>query len=326
MTFDTVVPFRNQSGERFDGIATFVAVMEAGSFARAAQRLGQSRSAVGKRIARLEQRIGIRLFHRTTRRQAPTDDGQAYYEHCLRALSALDQAEAAIERGRNEPRGTLRISVPVVLGRLCIAPVLHRLAIRHPQLSVEMAFSDRVVELGEGAFDLAVRVGELPDSAELVARPLGVQQMGVCASPAFLAGRQRPRVARDLDGEPGILYGRGPRVRQWQLRDADGGTHAPQLDARLRFDDLQAIADAAIGGAGYAWLPCWMMARYLRSGELALVFDAQQVLPTPVHVVWPRNHYLPSRTRVAIDALLEEVPPMLGKTMQKAIANAGPSD
>ena len=198
--------------ERISGISTFVNVVEAGSFALAASRLRVTRSAVGKAIARLEHRLGVRLFHRTTRRQSLTDDGQAYYEHYVRALAELDAAEAAFENGRREPRGRLRISAPVLFGRYCVAPLLIGLARAHPQLELELSFSDRVVDLAEEGFDLGIRVGRLPDSATLVARQLGVQRMGICASPAYLARHGCPRTIEDLAGHAGIVYGQSGRV------------------------------------------------------------------------------------------------------------------
>src|SRR5262249_22818153 len=153
--------------ERLTGIAAFVQAVEAGSFAVAAGRMGLTRSAVGKSIARLEQRLGVRLFHRTTRRQSLTEDGQAYYERCVRALAEIDAAEAALDSGRRAPAGCLRVTAPVLFGRYCVAPVLLELARRYSGLAIEMSFSDRVVDLLEEGFDLAIRVGTLSDSTSL---------------------------------------------------------------------------------------------------------------------------------------------------------------
>src|SRR5882724_11319726 len=149
--------------ERLSGIAAFVQAVEAGSFAQAAERMQMTRSAVGKSIARLEERLGVRLFHRTTRRQSLTHDGQAYYERCVRVLAEL-------EAGRREPSGRLRVSAPVIFGRRCVSPVLLSLARKYPGLAVDVSFSDRVVDLIEEGFDLAVRIGTLPDSGSLAAR------------------------------------------------------------------------------------------------------------------------------------------------------------
>lgn len=299
--------------DQLTGVAVFVQAVESGSFAEASARLGLTRSAVAKAIARLEQRLGVRLFHRTTRRQSLTEDGQAYYERCVRALAELDAAEAALDNGRREPRGRLRVSVPMLFGRHCVAPVLRKLAERHPGLEVDISFSDRVVDLIDEGFDLAIRIGPLPDSASLAARRLGVQHMGLGAAPSYVAEHGHPRSAQALDGHAGIIYHRGGRDVGWQVLDDDGKPYRPQIDVRLRLDDLQAIADAAIAGVGLAWLPCWLLSRYMRSDELVLVMDRTRSASGEIHAVWPHTHYLPSKTRAAIDALVAEIPQMLGE-------------
>ncbi len=297
--------------ERLSGIVAFVQAVETGSFAQAAERMQLTRSAVGKSIARLEERLGVRLFHRTTRRQSLTEDGQAYYERCVRVLAELDAAEAALETGRREPSGRLRVSAPVLFGRHCVVPVLLRLAGKYPGLAVDVSFSDRVVDLIEEGFDLAVRIGTLPDSGSLAARRLGSQRMAISASPSYLAKHGHPKSIDDLQGHTGIAYGRAGQTAPWPVRDASGNIREPRIESRLRFDDLQAIADAAVSGAGLAWLPCWLSAPHVRAGELILVMDSQRVLATDIHAVWPQTRHLSSKVRAAIDALAAEIPAMI---------------
>jgi DNA-binding transcriptional LysR family regulator len=298
--------------ERLNGIVAFVQSVETGSFAQAAERMQLTRSAVGKSVARLEEQLGVRLFHRTTRRQSLTEDGQAYYERCVRVLAELDAAEAAFDTGRREPTGRLRVSVPVVFGRHCVAPVLLRLARKYPGLAVEVSFSDRVVDLMEEGFDLAVRIGTLPDSGSLAARRLGSQRMAICAAPSYLAEHGHPRDVEDFNGHTGIVYGRAGQIAPWPVRDGTGSIREPRIEGRLRFDDLQAIADAAVSGAGLAWLPCWLLAPHVRAGELILVIDSQRVLATDIHAVWPQTRHLSSKVRAAIDVLVAEIPAMIG--------------
>lgn len=299
--------------ERLNGVAVFVAVVEAGSFALAAQRLAVTRSAIAKTIARVEQRLKVRLFNRTTRRQSLTDDGHAYYERCVRALAELEAAEECFESGRREPSGKLRMTVPVLFGRRCVTPILLELSQRYRDLKLEVCFNDRVVDLVEEGFDLAVRIGSLPDSSQLVARCLGVQRMGICAAPDYLARNGRPTSAHELVGHACIAYvGDNGRPAPWRLHGTDGTFIEPRISSRLCFDDLQAIADAAIAGAGLAWLPCWMMAPELRSGRLELIMDSQQVAATEIHAVWPRMTHLPLKVRVMVDALLSELPKFVG--------------
>jgi DNA-binding transcriptional LysR family regulator len=296
--------------DRLNGIAAFVQAVEAGSFVQAAARMQLTRSAVGKSIARLEHRLGVRLFHRTTRQLNLTEDGQAYYERCVRALAELDAATAALNTGKREPRGRLRVSVPSFFGRHCVAPVLLELAQQHPELSIEISFSDRVVDLVDERFDLAVRVGTLPDSANLAARRLGAQRMAICAAPSYLAERGLPVDFDDLRAHRAIAYSRAGQIVAWRFRDEDQ-IREVRADARICFDDLQAITDAAVAGAGLAWLPCWLVGPHVRAGELTLVMDSERVLSTDIHAVWPRARYLPAKTRAAVDALAAKIPPMI---------------
>jgi DNA-binding transcriptional LysR family regulator len=309
--------------DRLSGIAAFVQAVEAGSFAQAAERMRLTRSAVGKSIARLENRLGVRLFHRTTRTLSLTEDGQAYYERCVRALAELDAADAALNSGKKEPRGHLRVSAPTLFGRHCVAPVLLELAKRHPELRVEMSFSDRVVDLIDEGFDLAVRIGTLPDSASLAARRLGAQRMAICAAPAYLAERGHPSEFDDLQNHRAITYTRAGQIVPWRVRDADR-VREVRTDGQIRFDDLQVITDAAVLGAGLAWLPCWLVAPHVRAGDLILVMDSERVLAADVHAVWPKARYMPAKTRAAVDLLASRIPAMLShpSTGARLVVNA----
>jgi DNA-binding transcriptional LysR family regulator len=227
------------------------------------------------------------------------------------ALAELDAGKAALDEGRRAPVGRLRVSVPVLFGRYCVAPVLSELAHQHADLKVEISFSDRVVDLVEEGFDLAVRVGTLPDSATLAARKLGAQRMGIYAAPSYLARRGQPKSLDQLRGHTAISYGQNGHGMAWHVRDADGKAREVRLDGQLQFDDLQAIADAAVAGVGLAWLPCWLTAPHLAAAELELIFYGERVIAADVHAVWPKARHLMSKTRVAIDALVERVPTVL---------------
>lgn len=291
------------------GIHAFVEAVQAGSFALAAQRLRLTRSAVGKSIARLEERLGVRLFLRTTRSQSLTEAGRTYYEHCVRALAELEAGALALDSARHEPAGRLRVSVPVLFGRNCVAPVLLELGRRYPQLAIEIAFTDQVVDLVADGYDLAVRIGgTLPDSSTLVARRLATQRMVICAAPSYLAEHGMPASVEQLSRHVGIAYGRSDRMEPWRIIDSEGRVYKPDIDLRYVFDDLQAITDAAVAGAGLAWLPYWLMAKHARAGELVRVIDCDRMQPVDIFAVWPHSHFLPNKTRVAIDALVAEIP------------------
>jgi DNA-binding transcriptional LysR family regulator len=307
--------------EGLDGIDVFVAAAEAGSFARAGQRLHRSRSAVGKSVARLEDRLGVRLFHRTTRQQSLTPEGEKFYERCLRVMAELEAAEAEIQQGKSAPRGRLRVSVPVIFGRRIVAPILSDLTRIHPELEVHISFSDRLVDLVEEGFDLSVRLGPLADSTSLAVRKLGTVTMALGAAPAYLAAYGRPRSVRDLEEHAGIVYerhgGDGGMRTAWLVHDG-GVAREVEPQSRLRFDDVEAIADAAAQGFGIAYLPSWLLDSYVKAGALELVLDGRRTRYNEVHAVWPKARYVPSKLRAAIDALAERVPPAIGGSTPSA--------
>ena len=292
-------------------IPVFVASVEAGSFAQAAVRLHLSRSAVGKSIARLEERLGVRLFHRTTRSQRLTDNGALFYERCPRALEEIRGAESQLETGKHQVNGRLRVAVPVLFGRQCIAPLLIELAQEHPGLELEMSFSDRVVDLVEEGFDMAVRNGALADSSVLVARRLGEHRMVLCAAPDYLLKNGQPQTVDDLRQHTAINYTRAGRVLPWQLMDYDGTSRTFIPRSSLNMDDLQAICDAALAGHGLAWLPCWMVIKEIQQGDLVPLLKQAPDVRFDVHAVWQQTPHLPLRVRIAIDMLVKRLPAVM---------------
>lgn len=296
--------------DRLAGISVFVEAVEAGGFSAAAVRLNLSRSSVGKAVARLEARLGVRLFHRTTRSQSLTEDGQTYYEHCLRALETIRTGEAMLESGRRCVSGRLRVSMPVLFGRRCVAPILTDLAHQYPELELDLNFSDLVVNVIEDGFDLVVRNGPLDRSADqLAARKIARQRLVVCAAPSYLEARGTPKRIEDIGEHETIAYGHAGRIYAWRFpktEDAPAATIYPK--ARLRFDDIEAIADAAAKGMGIAWLPYWLVRNHILSGELVPILEDRPGLAIEAHALWPQSRHLPLRIRVAIDALVRELP------------------
>lgn len=298
--------------DRFHGIREFTTVVEAGSFAAAAKRLNLSRSAVGKAVARLEARLGVRLCHRTTRVLGLTEDGFAFYERCTRALRELEEAELVLEAGRAEPAGKVRVTVPVVFGRHCVAPVLYEVARQYPQLVLEIAFTDRPIDLIEEGYDLATRNGALPNDLGLIARRLARQRMTVCASPAYLDEHGQPATLADLMSHQAIYYADRRSTRTWLFPNGEGKIVEVTMNGRLRLDDLEAITDAAAAGLGLAWLPCWLIRSRLEKGQLVRLFGDLPAMEFSSSALWPRTPFLPSRVRVLVDALAARLPAMMG--------------
>ena len=303
--------------ERLAGIETFVAVVEAGNFALAAQRLQRTRSAVAKSVARLEARLGARLFQRSTRSQSLTEDGQAYYERCRRALAELDAADAVVEAGRTAPRGRLRVTAPILLGRELVAPVLMELAAAHPELALEMIFSDSVIDLVDERIDLAIRSGPLADSSVLAARPLGRQWMGVYAAPGYLARHPAPESLEAMmattDRHRFVGYSRDTGPHPWQFHGADGRVRVFDAPAQVSFscNSLETNKLAAIAGMGLTRLPAWLVADALAAGTLVRVFEEPEPYGYVLQAVWPQARALPLKTRAAIDLLVSRIPQRL---------------
>jgi DNA-binding transcriptional LysR family regulator len=297
---------------RLDGVAVFVEAVEAGGFARAADRLALSRSAVGKAIARLEARLGVRLFHRTTRTQNLTEDGQVYYERCVRAIEELRVAESLLESGKQEVAGRLRITMPVLFGRYCIAPILLEFARQHSKLEMELSFSDRPVDMIAEGFDLGIRNGALGEATGLRARPLLSQTKILCAAPDYLKVHGRPETIESLSAHNVLIHWRTGHPYPWLLPDVDDRLTEVRLASRLRFDDLEVTADAAVSGMGIAWLPYWLVRERIKAGALVPLWEERPTASMDSHAIWPATNYMPLRVRLAIDTLVEQLPKAMG--------------
>ena len=290
------------------GLASFVQAVEAGSFTLAAVRLGVSKSAVGKSIARLEQRLGVKLLNRTTRQLRLTAEGESFYQSCLRALSELEEAQALLASRRRVPSGRVRIDIPVSFGRVCVAPMLLDLSRRYPELALEITFTDRRVDVLEEGVDIVVRMGRLEDSTGLVARRLYTQRSAICAAPSYLKAEGRPRTLDDLERHACINYGRENYLATWQGMDEGGSVRSFAPRGRLVLGHGEAILDAVLQGHGLTFLPTWLIAEHLRQGSLELVFP-DVIDNLAVHALWPKARDLAPKIRVVVDELVRHFAP-----------------
>ncbi|MBA4222131.1 MAG: LysR family transcriptional regulator [Methylobacterium sp.] len=297
--------------DRLTSMSVFIRAVDLGSFAAAASELGLSAPMVGKHVRFLEERLGVRLLNRTTRRQSLTEFGRAYYERCKTVLAEAEAADALAADQFGEPRGRLRVALPVLFGRCCVMPILLDLARRHPQLELDLAFGDSFVDLAEGGHDLAIRTGELHDAANLVTRRVARQRMIVCAAPSYLDARGTPTQLADLADHDALIYRRSGRVRPWLFPRQDGPPAEVLPRHRLRLDDLESIADAAGLGMGLAWLPSWLVRERLKAGELVELLPDEGRQPYDVHALWLQTPHLPPKVRVAIDTLAAELPRLM---------------
>ncbi|WP_275899206.1 LysR family transcriptional regulator [Pyxidicoccus caerfyrddinensis] len=276
-------------------IDAFVRTVEVGDFTRAARRLNITASAVSRRIARLEEELGVRLFQRTTRALRLTEDGRDFYARCQRILAELGEAKESLARSRSRPTGLLRVETPQVIGQLVLTPALPRFFEAYPGVELHLTLRDEVVDpITEGA-DVLIRMGQLTDS-RLVARKLAVARLMAVASPAYLQRHGTPATPADLALHQCLGFLRQGVTGEWRFKDARfvprGAFHVSQ-GATLR--------DAAVMGLGIAWLMDFMVARELATGALVTVLDAHACEERPIHALHPPNRHLPSRVRVFLD-------------------------
>ena len=294
--------------DRLTSMAVFVKAVDLGSFAAAAAALNLSGPMVGKHVRFLEERLGVRLINRTTRRQSLTDFGRSYYERCRVVLAEAEAADALAADHLSEPRGKLRVTMPVHFGRRCVSPILLELARQYPTLELELSFSDRFADLAEDGYDLAIRTGYLENKTGVVARRVARQRMIVCASPSYLERHGRPEQLEDLAHHQAIVYRRSGPVPPW-LFPRDG---RPPVEvtpkSRLRLDDLDAIADAVTAGMGLAWLPFWLVRERIQAGALVSLLPEQPSFLYDCYALWLQTPHLPRKVRLAVDALAAALP------------------
>jgi DNA-binding transcriptional LysR family regulator len=258
---------------------------------------------VGKSVSRLEERVGTKLLHRTTRRLTLTNEGEAYLETCLSVLGELDGAQKSLATGRSNPVGRVRIDLPAAFGRKHVMPILIELSLVHAALDFAVMFSERTIDVVDEGADLVVRIGNLDDDSDLVARQLGTQKLVICASPLYVQTHGQPQDAADLSTRDCIVGWRRKARPTWLLRDANGRTKLHEVKARHEFSDGDAMVDATLAGSGLCQLPTWLVGDHLRSGRLVAVLDRFAGAEMPIHALWPRSRYVHPKLRVVIDAL-----------------------
>ncbi|MCA1498166.1 MULTISPECIES: LysR family transcriptional regulator [Bradyrhizobium] len=297
--------------DRLTSMAVFVRAVDLGSFAAAADALEMSGPMVGKHVRFLEERLGARLLNRTTRRQSLTDAGQAYYERCRAVLSEAEAADSVVADQLSEPRGRLRVTMPALLGRHCIAPLLMKLARKYPHLELDLSFGDPIADIVEAGYDLAIRTGDLDDQSGLIARRIASQRMVVCGARSYLRTSGKPKSLDDLAAHQAIIYRGSGRVRPWLFPQEGAPPREIMPSGRLRLDDLEAIADAAAQGMGLAWLPYWLVRERLDTGALVNLFSSQPQFLYECHALWPRSPRLPPKVRAAVDILATGLPKLM---------------
>ncbi len=287
--------------DRLTGMAVFAKVAEEKSFSAAARALGMSKSAVSKQVARLEDRLGARLINRTTRKLSLTAAGSAFHERCARVLVEAEEAEQAVSSLQAEPRGVLKVNAPMSFGIQHLAPAIPEFMDRHPELTIDLALNDRMVDLVDEGYDVAVRIARLTDSS-LIARRLAPSRRVICAAPAYLDRHGVPTRPDDLRDHECLLYTYGLTGDEWRWRDA-GGSGAVKVKGRLKANNGEALKAAALAGLGLVLSPTFMVGDELRDGRLRMVLPQFADEQASLYAVYPHARHLSTKVRVFVDFL-----------------------
>lgn len=279
----------------------FVRASDLGSFAAVAQQLGVARSVVTRRIAALENHLGVKLLARSTRKLSLTSEGADYLEHCRAILALVDQAEAGIADERSRPRGRIRLSVPLSYGLRRLTPILAEFVQDYPEVGLELDYSDRRVNLIEEGFDLAVRITSKLEPTDIV-RPLGSSRLLVLASPAYLEAHGVPTQPRDLVHHECLAYSARGSSQSWQFM-VDGKPEAVQINCRVAANSGDALILAAVAGLGITRQPDFIAADYLADGRVISILDRYAPAAMGIYAVLPSNRQVPLRVRRLIDCL-----------------------
>ncbi|MGF1685930.1 LysR family transcriptional regulator [Photobacterium japonica] len=286
----------------WEGVSEFVAVAEAESFTAAAKQLGISTAQVSRQVSALENRLNTKLFYRTTRKVAVTEEGGIYYRHCRQLLDGLAEAERAISDRRGTPQGSLKLTAPVMYGEQYVMPLINDFILQYPELDVVMELNNQTVDLVEGGFDLAIRLGRLTNST-MMAKKLTTRVQYVCAAPSYLEKYGLPHSLSELRHH-NCLVG---NFDHWRFLEA-GRERSVRVSGSLRCSSGYALRDAALKGIGVVQLPDYYVADDLASGALISILEHLQEPEEGIWALYPHNRHLSPKVRLLVDFLAEKLP------------------
>ena len=289
--------------DRFASMQVFTKVVEAGSFARAAERLGISTSVASRQVADLEAHLQSRLLNRTTRKLSLTESGQAFYERALQVLADLEEAEQAAAQNVAEPRGTIKLNAALAFGILHLAPVLDDYLARYPEVSIDVTLSDRVVDLVEEGYDLALRITAEVRNPGMVARRIGSTRSVVCAAPAYLKRHGTPTHPKELAQHNCLLYSYSAVVNDWAFREPKGGEFNVRVAGNLRTNNGNLLREAAARGVGVIREPSFQVDEDLRNGRLVRLLEDYTWQEMPIHAVYASRKHVTAKVRSFVDFL-----------------------
>lgn len=284
-------------------MSSFVAVAEAGSFVAAADLTGMSKAAVSRHVAELEERLGVRLMQRTTRRLSLTDEGQRFLARCKELLASIDEAESELSSSTGTPSGLIRVNAPLTFGTMHLAPLWGRFMDRYPKVSLDVTLGDRIVDLVEEGYDLAIRISNLPNSA-LVSRTLASTRMVLCASPQYLRAHGKPGHPSELAAHRVISFSYWVTRDEWHFIGPEG-EEMVRIKAGMHTNNGDTCRFAALDHQGVILQPDFIIGADLRSGALIELMPEYQAISLGIHAVYPSRKHLPLKVRRLIDFLVE---------------------
>ncbi len=285
----------------------FCSVVENDSLAGAARALNVSPSVVSKQLSALEDRLGVRLLNRTTRRVSVTEVGSAYYDRCKRILADVDEAEVAVSRAHTAPRGLLKITAPATFAHRHVAPHLTAFIDRYPEVEVQVLVNDRIVDLVDEGIDLAIRIAQLKDSS-LIARRLAPNHRAIVAAPSYLKTWGTPKSIEDLGDYSLITHPPGNAINDWHFV-VDGKPKIMRASGVQAFSNGDSILSSVLAGGGLAMLASFMVGEYIKDGRLVSVLDEYVSEDVPIYAVYPSSRHLSPKVRAFVDFLIETYGP-----------------
>lgn len=291
--------------DTLDGMKTIVAVVETGSFTAASERLGISKALASKYVGEVEARLGVRLFNRSTRRLALTEEGQRYYDQALPLLEGFTAMVDQVTGEQSEPRGLLRVSVPVTFGEMKLSPLIPKFLALHPQLQVDLQLSDRMIDMLEEGIDVVIRIGGVDDSS-LIAKQIATLPLVLCASPSYLQSSGQPRVASDIADHDCIIDSNFRIGKHWPIVSPDGQTSSIEVSSRVSANSPRAVKEVAIANGGIGMIPRFIVEDELHQGTLDEVLPGYTTLEFGLFAIYPHRRYLSKKVRSFIDFLVAE--------------------
>jgi len=288
--------------DKFEDLQAFVAVVEAGTFTAAAERLGLAKSAISRRVSALEERLGVQLLRRTTRVLNVTESGSSFYEHSARILADLDEAEAAVQQEHGELRGTLRVALPLSFGVRHMCKPIAAFAKMHPKVEFDLELNDRRVDLIEEGVDVALRIGHLQDSSYIARRLFHIRTV-VCASPQYLSIHGEPKDPVELSQHRCLVYSNLEDPNSWVYEDKDGKQRKVKVQSVLAASSGDFLANAAAHGMGLVIQPTFIASEAIRRGNLVPVLTDYSWPTSPAYAIYPPTRHLSFRVRAFIDFL-----------------------